>query len=130
MALSEASLKRAAAHILKGRLDPPSPIGYLVPECQPVDAEDSMAIQDAVHELLTENGYGYVVDSGNGRDIINGHPLEALVWLANAAAVRGRNLSADWIVMLGSIVQTKWVSKGDVVAVEIEGLGKASASFT
>ena len=270
MALSETSLRRAAAHILKGRLQPPSPIGHLVPECRPVDAEDSMAIQDAVHELLTANGYGYVVGtkigcttkvmqdylgmphpcagaifdntvrhgagqfefdsflhvgveceiavrlgsiipaaaaphsiesisdtvaaffpaieivddryvdfvarepdwrtwladdffgagivlgepitewhsldlaavhgsmringdkvgSGYGRDIINGHPLEALVWLANAEAVRGRDLPSDWIVMLGSIVQTKWVAKGDVVAVEIEGLGETSARFT
>jgi 2-keto-4-pentenoate hydratase len=270
MALSETSLKRAAAHILKGRLKPPSPIGHLVAECRPVDAEDSMAIQDAVHELLTSNAYGYVagtkigctttvmqdylgvphpcagaifdttirhgigefefdsflhvgveceiavrlgsvipaaaaphsiesisdavaaffpaieivddryvdfvarepnwrtwladdffgagivlgepitewhsldlsavhglmringdeIGTGHGRDIINGHPLEALVWLANAEAVRGRDLPADWIVMLGSIVQTKWVARGDVVAVEIEGLGKASAGFT
>jgi hypothetical protein len=32
--------------------------------------------------------------------------------------------------MLGSIVQTKWVAKGDVVTVEIEGLGEAAARFT
>jgi 2-oxo-3-hexenedioate decarboxylase/2-keto-4-pentenoate hydratase len=72
---------------------------------------------------------GIEVGSGHGRDIINGHPLEALVWLANAEAARGRDLPADWIVMLGSIVQTKWVAKGDLVAVEIEGLGATSARF-
>ena len=269
MTLSETSLKHAADHILRGRLRPPSRIGHLDPKCQPADAGDSMAIQDAVHELLTDNGYGHVVGtkigcttkvmqdylgvphpvaggifdttvrhgagefdfdsflhvgveceiaarlgsvipaagaphsvesiseavaalfpaieivddryvdfvarepdwrtwladdffgagavlgepitewpgldlaavhgsmringievgSGQGRDIINGHPLEALVWLANAEADRGRDLPADWIVMLGSIVQTKWVAKGDVVAVKIEGLGPASACF-
>ncbi len=270
MTLSERSLRRAAEHILKGRLQPPSPIGQLDPECQPMDAADSMAIQDVVHELLTATGYGRVVGTkigcttkvmqdylgvphpvaggvfdttvrrgagefefnsflhvgveceiavrlgsviraagaphsvasvsdavatlfpaieivddryidfvarepdwrtwladdffgagivlgdpvsgwrgldlaavhgsmringvevgaGQGRDIINGHPLEALVWLANAEADRGRDLPADWIVMLGSVVQTKWVAKGDAVAVEIEGLGAASACFT
>lgn len=270
MALSETSLKRAAAHILKGRLRPPYPIGHLEPDCQPVDAVESMAIQDAVHELLTAEGYGEIVGtkigcttkvmqdylgvphpcagaifettvrhgtgdfdfntflhpgveceiavrlnteipssatphtvesvseavgafypaieivddryaefaarepdwrtwladdffgagivlgspvtewdaldlaalegsmaingesvgSGHGRDIINGHPLEALVWLANAEAARGRGLPADWIVMLGSIVQTKWVIKGDTVTVDIEGLGRAVARFT
>lgn len=270
MALSETSLKRAAEFILKGRLKPPSPIGQLDQEYQPVDAEDSMAIQDVVHELLTANGYGNMVGtkigcttkimqdylgmphpcaggifdttvrrgagefeydgflhvgveceiavklssalpaagaphtmesvsdavsaffpaieivddryadfaarvpdwrtwladdffgagivlgepitewrsldlaavhgtmsingvevgSGQGRDIINGHPLEALVWLANAEAGRGRDLPEDWIVMLGSIVQTKWVAKGDLVTVEIEGLGETSAHFT
>jgi 2-keto-4-pentenoate hydratase len=69
------------------------------------------------------------VGSGHGRDIINGHPLEALVWLANEHAGRGRNLPAGWTVMLGSVVQTKWVSKGDVVEVELEGLGTAKAVF-
>lgn len=73
---------------------------------------------------------GIEVGSGHGRDIINGHPLEALVWLANAEAARGRDLPADWIVMLGSVVQTNWVSRGDLVEVNIEGLGKASAHFT
>jgi 2-keto-4-pentenoate hydratase len=269
MALSETSVRRAAEQIVKGRLQPPLPIGHPAPEYQPADAADSMAIQDALHGLLTANGYGYVVGtkigcttkvmqdyldvphpcagaifdttvrhgagefdfntflhvgveceiaarlgaaipaaaaphsiesvsdavealfpaieivddryvdlaarvpdwrtwladdffgagivlgepmtgwrsldlpevhgsmringdkvgSGYGRDIINGHPLEALVWLANAESLRGRDLPGDWIVMLGSVVQTKWVAKGDVVAVEIEGLGEASARF-
>jgi 2-oxo-3-hexenedioate decarboxylase/2-keto-4-pentenoate hydratase len=70
------------------------------------------------------------VGTGHGRDIINGHPLETLAWLANAEAARGRDLPAVWIVMLGSVVQTKWVERGDVVEIEIEGLGKASARFT
>jgi len=270
MTRSETSVKRAAAHIAKGRLQPPSPIGHLPREFQPADIADSMAIQDAVHELLTAKGRGSVigtkigcttkvmqdylgmthpcaggifdstvhheagafdfgsflhvgveceiavqlgsdiqavaaphsietvseavaaffpaieivddryvdfvarvpdwriwvaddffgagivlgepvtqwheldlaavqglmrindveVGSGHGRDIINGHPLEALLWLANAEAGRGRDLPANWIVMLGSVVQTKWVARGDVVDVEIEGMGKACARFT
>ncbi|MFC1580942.1 2-keto-4-pentenoate hydratase [Thermodesulfobacteriota bacterium] len=269
MPLSEASLRRAAEYILTGRLNPPSPIGHLDPECQPFDIEDCMAIQDVLHPMLTANGYGDVtgtkigcttkvmqdymgvpypcagaifdrtvqhgdgkfdfeaflhvgveceiaatlsspikaaaaphsmesvshavaaffpaieivddryvdfasrepdwrtwvaddffgagivlgepvaewrgmdlaalhgsmringieVGSGHGRDIINGHPLEALVWLANAEADRGRDLPGGWVVMLGSVVQTKWVSRGDLVEVQIEGLGKASAHF-
>ncbi len=270
MTLSKTSVRRAAAQIVKGRVQPASPIGHLPCECQPVDLSDSMAIQDAVHELLTANGYGSVVGtkigcttkvmqdylgmthpcagaifdsavhhgagefdfgsflhvgveceiavrlgsdiqaaagphsiesvsaavaaffpameivddryvdfvahepdwrtwaaddffgagvvlgkpntqwrdldlakvqgsmringievgSGHGRDIINGHPLEALLWLANTEAARGRDLRADWIVMLGSVVQTRWVGRGDVVDIEIEGLGEASARFT
>jgi 2-keto-4-pentenoate hydratase len=270
MALSETAIRRAAAQIVKGRVQPPTPIGHPEPDCRPTDAADSMAVQDAVHALLTANGYGQVVGtkigcttqvmqdyldvphpcaggifdttvwhgagefefdsflhvgveceiaarlgaaipaaaaphclesisdavaalfpaieivddryvdfvarepdwrtwladdffgagivlgepvpdwrpldlaavhgsmringqkvgSGYGCDIINGHPLEALVWLANAEAVRGRDLPADWIVMLGSIVQTKWVGSGDVVTVQIEGLGETSAIFT
>ena len=66
MALSETLVRRAAAHIIKGRLQQPSPIGYLPPECEPVDVSDSMAIQAAVHELLTTNGYGSVLYKPNG----------------------------------------------------------------
>jgi 2-keto-4-pentenoate hydratase len=69
------------------------------------------------------------VGTGYGRDIINGHPLEALVWLANEQSMRGRDLPADWIVMLGSVVQTKWVAKGDTVVAELDGLGTAKAVF-
>jgi 2-keto-4-pentenoate hydratase len=270
MALSDEALRSTAAHIVKGRLQPPTRIGHPDPECRPVDVEDSMSIQEAVHELLTAHGHGVVVGtkigcttkvmqeylgmphpcaggifdttvqhgagefafdsflhvgveceiavklgsvipagaaphsmesvsdaveaffpaieivddryidfaarepdwrtwladdffgagivlgdpviawrsldlaavhglmringeevgSGHGRDIINGHPLEALVWLANAQAARGLDLPANWLIMLGSVVETKWVAKGDVVAVELEGLGEASARFT
>ncbi len=72
---------------------------------------------------------GTEVGAGHGRDIINGHPLEALVWLANSEAARGRDLPADWIVMLGSVVQTKWLDRGDVVTVDLQGLGSACARF-
>ena len=269
MPLSETLIKRAAAQILKGRLKPPLAIGHLDEDCRPLDLEDSMKIQDALHELLTAKGFGrlagtkigcttnvmqdylgvphpctggifdatvqhgagklafddflhvgveceiavklgkailaskvphtmdsisnavsafypaieivddrYVdfaarepdwltwladdffgagivlgepvtewnalrlaelqgsmrinsaeVGTGYGRDIINGHPLEALIWLANTEAERGNDLPEDWIVMLGSIVQTKWAQKGDVVGVAIEGLGEASVHF-
>eukprot|EP00164_Ancoracysta_twista_P004960 GFYU01006747.1.p1 GENE.GFYU01006747.1~~GFYU01006747.1.p1 ORF type:complete len:284 (-),score=78.34 GFYU01006747.1:309-1160(-) len=75
------------------------------------------------------------VGSGKGKDIINGHPLEALVWLANARTVEGtegepRPIPAGSIVMLGSVVQTKWVKANDTVRVDIGPLGTASVTFT
>ena len=72
---------------------------------------------------------GEEVGDGFGRDIINGHPLEALVWLANEQSQRGHEIPAGWVVMLGSVVQTKWLQSGQKVEVEIEGLGKAVAKF-
>lgn len=72
---------------------------------------------------------GTEVGAGFGRDIINGHPLEALVWLANEQSGLGRELPAGWIVMLGSVVQTKWVKAGDRVEVQLDGLGSAAAQF-
>jgi 2-oxo-3-hexenedioate decarboxylase/2-keto-4-pentenoate hydratase len=82
----------------------------------PAALEGSMAIN------------GEVVGTGLGRDIL-GHPLEALVWLANARAERGRSLRAGDFVLLGSLVETKWVAVGDVVEIDIQGLGTATARF-
>ena len=71
---------------------------------------------------------GRVVGNGTGADIM-GHPFEPLAWLANSMAERAPCLRAGEFVLLGSLVATKWVEKGDVVAVEIEGLGRAEARF-
>ena len=93
---------------------------------EPIRNWRELDLADAVGEMKIN---GESVGTGHGRDIINGHPLEALVWLANSEAGYGRNLPSDWIVMLGSVVQTKWVAKGDRVDVDIAGLGTATAHF-
>ena len=83
---------------------------------------------------------GESVGTGVGRDIISGHPFEALVWLANkraelrqasadAAADSSALVEAGQIIMLGSVVQTKWVEPGDVVEVTVAGLGSCTARF-
>lgn len=78
------------------------------------------------------NGEG--VGSGVGADII-GHPLEALAWLANHHTARGVTMPQGWVVLLGSVVQTQWVSQGDVVEVQLHndsssaGIGQARATF-
>ena len=40
-----------------------------------------------------------------------------------------RMLRAGEIVLLGSVVETKWVEPGNLVEIEIDGLGRASALF-
>ncbi len=72
------------------------------------------------------NGEG--VGTGRGGDIL-GHPFSALAWLAETGQARSRRLGAGSIVMLGSVVQTVWLSAGDRVAVEINGLGRAEVQF-
>ena len=72
---------------------------------------------------------GREVGTGKGGDIL-GHPLNALAWLANALAARGRSLSAGEFVLLGSVVETRWVEAGDRLEIEIEGLGGANCHFT
>ena len=71
---------------------------------------------------------GSEIGRGVGADIL-GHPLEALAWLANLLATQNRSIMAGEFVTLGSVVQTHWVTPGDVVAIEIEGLGPASVEF-
>lgn len=71
---------------------------------------------------------GEVVGRGRSADIM-GHPFNALAWLSNLMAGRGKTLRAGEFVLLGSIVETRWVSKGDLVEIELKGLGTSSARF-
>ena len=72
---------------------------------------------------------GAEVGRGVGADVL-GHPFEALAWLANTLAERGRPLRAGMIVSTGSIVSTKFPRPGDIVVAALEGLGEATATFT
>lgn len=65
-----------------------------------------------------------VVGQGRGADVL-GHPFEALAWLANHLHERDRCLRAGDVVLMGSVVATKWPSAGDTVTTEIDGLGVA-----
>jgi 2-keto-4-pentenoate hydratase len=80
----------------------------------------------AVRGHMTINGAE--VGSGQGRDVL-GHPLEALAWLANLRAAQGKPLRAGAFVLLGSVVETRWLEPGDLVEIAIEGLGTARARF-
>ena len=71
---------------------------------------------------------GIEVGRGRGTDVM-GHPFNALAWLANTLARRGRGLRAGEFVFTGSVVETKWVNRGDRVAMEIESLGGVEAVF-
>ena len=67
--------------------------------------------------------YGAVVGRGTGA-LVMGHPFNALAWLANSRAQHGLDaLRAGEIVLLGSLVEPKWLSAGARVRVEIEKLG-------
>jgi 2-keto-4-pentenoate hydratase len=73
----------------------------------------------AVHGTMVINDA--VVGEGYGRDVM-GHPLDALVWLANGLAQRGKRLLRGMVVMTGSIVTTKFVHPGDTVRFRVDGL--------
>jgi len=67
---------------------------------------------------------GQPAGEGKGGDVL-GHPLEALAWLANTLAERGKSLQKDMIIMTGSIVSTKFLKKGDEARFSIDTLGEA-----
>jgi 2-oxo-3-hexenedioate decarboxylase/2-keto-4-pentenoate hydratase len=71
---------------------------------------------------------GAEVGRGEGRAVM-GHPFEALAWLANLRAGFGLALRAGEFVLLGSVVETRWVGPGDEAVVAIDGLGEARARF-
>src|SRR5262249_43961804 len=71
---------------------------------------------------------GVEVGRGRGADVM-GHPFEALAWLANSLAQRGKSLRAGEFVFTGSVVETKWVQPGDRVVMTIDGLRTVEAVF-
>lgn len=71
---------------------------------------------------------GVEVGRGHGGDVM-GHPLAALAWLANHLAARGRGLRAGEFVLTGSVVETRWVARGDLVQTHIDGLGGVTVQF-
>ena len=83
-------------------------------------------------DLVSVAGYmrinGIEVGRGRGGDIM-GHPFTALAWLANLFVQRGKVLAPGEFILLGSVVETKWVQMGDKVEIDIEGLGRAQAQF-
>ena len=81
----------------------------------------------AVRGTMTINGV--VVGEGRGSDVM-GHPLEALVWLVNMCAQRGKSLSPGNTVMTGSVVALKFVNPGDVVRLSVDGLGEVHLYVT
>ena len=71
---------------------------------------------------------GELVGSGVGSDIM-GHPFKALSWLAKLFEDRGKVIRPGEFVLLGSVVETKWVEQGDVIRVNMEQLGEVEDHF-
>lgn len=72
---------------------------------------------------------GEEVGRGTGKQIMS-HPFEALAWLAQSRAQRGMGLKQGDFVLLGSVVETKWVNAGDKVRIAIDELGEVELKVT
>ncbi len=81
---------------------------------------DLAALQGRVriNDVEVATGYG---------ELVMGHPLNALAWLANAQHEHGLpGLKAGEFVMLGSVVETRWLNAGDRVRIAIDRLGEVA----
>jgi len=67
---------------------------------------------------------GRVAGEGTGAAAM-GHPLDALAWLANHLAARGRGLVRSDVVITGSMITSKPAASGELVQFSLAGLGSA-----
>jgi len=71
---------------------------------------------------------GQTVATGLSDELL-GHPLNALVWIADRFAGLGRTLKAGRFVSLGTITPVQWIAGPCEVAIEVEGLGGVEVTF-
>jgi 2-keto-4-pentenoate hydratase len=71
---------------------------------------------------------GKEVATGLSNELL-GHPLNALVWLADRYAGLGRTLKAGRFVSLGTITPVQWIAGPCEVTIEVEGLGEVGVCF-
>jgi 2-keto-4-pentenoate hydratase len=72
---------------------------------------------------------GNLVAEGTSAALL-GHPLEALLWLAEHRRRLGLGLAAGSFVSLGSMTPVQWLSRPAVARIEVEGLGEVELELT
>lgn len=71
---------------------------------------------------------GVEVGRGTGAEVL-GHPLNAMVWIANLLSGQGRSLSKGEFVSTGSIADIVWAKRGDRIVAAVDQLGSVEARF-
>jgi 2-oxo-3-hexenedioate decarboxylase len=94
----------------------------LGPVLRPVAALEDLRLLGCV---LRHNGS--IVDTASGAAVM-GHPAAAVAWLVNQLGADGRSLPAGSIVLSGGLTNAIPINPGDLVSVEIDGLGTADAA--
>jgi 2-keto-4-pentenoate hydratase len=99
--------------------------GVFVLGAAPRSLRDIDDLRDATMTLTTGNA---VVSSGTGAACL-GHPVNAVVWLANVLVARGQPLRAGEIVLSGSLGALVPVEPNATYEASIAGLGSVRAVF-
>ena len=86
-------------------------------------------IEDLKGSEMTLVSGGSTLSSGTGAACM-GHPVNAVIWLANAVAERGEPLRAGEIVLSGSLGPLVPAEPGESYEATIGGLGTVTAVFT
>ena len=86
------------------------------------------AIDDLRTSAMSLTCDGEEMSSGTGAACL-GHPVNAVVWLANAVAERGVPLRAGEVILSGALGPLVPVERGSTYVASIEGLGSVRASF-
>ena len=71
---------------------------------------------------------GEFLSSGNG-SAVQGHPAEAVAWLANTLGSYDIPLLNDEIILSGSLVPLEPAIPGDKFEMKINGLGSCKVEF-
>jgi 2-oxopent-4-enoate/cis-2-oxohex-4-enoate hydratase len=72
---------------------------------------------------------GDVISTGTGAAAM-GSPVNCVTWLANTLGEFGITLNAGDIILSGSLVPLEPVVAGDVMTVQIKGMGECTVQFT
>lgn len=81
----------------------------------------------AVHMRMFKNG----APAGEGLgSAVQGHPAEAVAWLANTLGAFGIPFKAGEVILSGSLAPLVPAMAGDRFTMQIEGLGGCSIAFT
>lgn len=85
-------------------------------------------------DLAASEGRVYINGSQQGSGLgaeVLGHPLQAVLWIANRMAALGRGLKAGEFILTGSLTPVQWLQSAPAEAViSIDGLGDVRAVFT
>ncbi|MGQ0804142.1 MAG: 2-keto-4-pentenoate hydratase [Actinomycetota bacterium] len=87
-----------------------------------------LAQVDLAHVTMTLTEDGKTVSEGVGAACL-GHPVNAVVWLANTLAALGRGLRAGDLVLSGALGPMADVVPGACYEALIDGLGSVSVAF-